>query len=69
MLRDESEQHIIASVTQMCSDMDMIVIAEYVDDEKQRDLLLKLGGDAFQGYLYSKPISLNELIELIEKRR
>ncbi len=53
----------------MCADMDMIVIAEYVDDEKQRDLLKDLGGDAFQGYLYSKPISLNELIELVEGRQ
>ncbi len=69
VLDNESDRHIISSVTSMCADMGMIVIAEYVEGERQRDLLKILGGDAFQGYLYSMPISLEDMIELVESRR
>ena len=43
--------------------------AEYVETETQRDKLKELGCDAFQGYLYSKPIRLKELLEWITERK
>lgn len=43
--------------------------AEYVETETQRDKLKELGCDAFQGYLYSKPIRLKELLEWINERK
>ena len=45
------------------------IIAEYVENSEQRDKLQSLGGDAFQGYLFSKPVSLGELFELVDKRK
>ena len=69
VLNNESDRHIISSVTSMCAEMNMIVIAEYVEGVRQRDLLKILGGDAFQGYLYSMPISLEDMIELVESRQ
>lgn len=69
VLSDETNRQIISSVAQMCKDMNMILIAEYVENSEQRDKLQSLGGDAFQGYLFSKPVSLGELFELVDKRK
>jgi EAL domain-containing protein (putative c-di-GMP-specific phosphodiesterase class I) len=36
------------------------VIAEGVETEQQHQLLLKKGCDQFQGYLYGRPVSIEE---------
>ena len=45
------------------------IIAEYVEDENQRDELKRLGCDAFQGYLYSKPLEEDALLTWMEERQ
>ena len=40
----------------------MRMVAEGVESVAQRDLLLSLGCDAFQGYLYSKPLPAAEFM-------
>ncbi len=68
VLTDEKDRQIISSVAKMCEGMNMILIAEYVEEEDQKELLKELGGDAFQGYLYSKPLSLPEMLEFVEQK-
>ena len=43
----------------------MKVIAEGVEQDKQVELLRSMGCDIIQGYYYSKPLPLDELIEFL----
>ena len=61
VLQDGTNQKIIASLILLSRTMKLKVIAEYVDNIPQRDKLQSLGCDAFQGYLYSRPISQEDL--------
>ncbi len=62
VLTNERNSDIIASIVYLGKSLHFKVIAEYVETEEQRDKLKELGCDAFQGYLYSKPLELDELI-------
>lgn len=44
--------------------MGLSVIAEGVETEEQRDLLARLGCDAFQGYLCSRPLPMGNFLAL-----
>ena len=43
-----------------------MVIAEFVDNVPQRNKLIELGCEIFQGYLYSKPVSMDEMLKLVK---
>lgn len=60
-------EDIIAAITELGKTLHFETIAEYVETEPQRDKLQKLGCNGFQGYLYSKPIPLVELIEWMKE--
>ena len=62
VLTNERNSDIIASIVYLGKSLHFKIIAEYVETEEQRDKLKELGCDAFQGYLYSKPLELEELI-------
>ncbi len=49
---------IISSIVQLASSLDLTVIAEYVETEKERDTLHEIGCNNYQGYLYSAPVFL-----------
>lgn len=65
VLTDQKSQQIVSSLTSLSRDMNMMTVAEYVDNVPQRDQLKTLGCDIFQGYLYSPPVSENRLMHLI----
>ncbi len=67
-LDNERCQRIVSSVINLGKDLHFNVVAEYVETEKQRDTLLKMGCGIFQGYLYSRPVPDNELISLLDKQ-
>ena len=67
LLDSKSSQKIVASIVELGKELDITVIAEYVETEEQRDKLLELGCKWYQGYLYSKPILLEEFIVYIKK--
>jgi len=54
---------IINSITKMAKKLGMLIIAEGVETEEQTDILVKANVDLFQGYLYSKPIPVEEFEE------
>lgn len=54
---------IINAITKMAKNLGMQIIAEGVETEVQTEILVKANVDLFQGYLYSKPISLSEFEE------
>jgi len=66
VLKDGSSNQIVSSLAELSRKMNMITIAEYVDNEPQRDELKRLGCDIFQGYLYGKPVPVEELCRLMQ---
>ena len=63
----ESDSVIVQTIIGMANNLGMQVIAEGVETEPQRQFLEKQGCLAYQGYLFGKPIPLEEFQMLLEK--
>ncbi len=50
-----TKQKLIGSMTRMCRDMGMLVIAEGVETVGERDVLTQLGCELLQGYIFARP--------------
>jgi EAL domain-containing protein (putative c-di-GMP-specific phosphodiesterase class I) len=50
-----TKQKVIRSMTSLCQDMGMLIVAEGVETPAERDALQELGCDLLQGYLFAKP--------------
>lgn len=57
MHEDSDDQAIVQAVISMSSQLGMQVLAEGVETDQQKDLLMHLGCNLMQGYLYSKPVA------------
>jgi len=49
------KQKLVGSMTTLCRELGMRVVAEGVETTAERDTLVNLGADLLQGYLYAKP--------------
>ena len=61
----DEKQAIVDAIIQMSHRLKMKVVAEGVESGQQAALLQQMGCDYVQGYYYSKPIPLGELLELL----
>ena len=52
---DERRARVVGSMTSLCHELGVIVVAEGVETVAERDTLLGLGCDLFQGYLIARP--------------
>ncbi len=59
---DTTRQKLVRSMTSVCRDMGILVVAEGIETEAERDVLADLGCDLLQGYLFGRPGPL-ELVE------
>lgn len=66
-LDNERTRSIVASIIQLGQRLNFRVIAEYVETEEQKEQLLAMGCDTFQGYLYYKDMPVENLVVLLEK--
>ncbi len=57
---DRSRTAVIEAIIRLCRDLGLRVIAEGVESEAQRQLLLSLGCDDGQGYLFGRPRPLDD---------
>jgi diguanylate cyclase (GGDEF)-like protein len=57
----EDARSIVRAIVQMAHSLQLRVVAEGVETEAQRDVLLKLGCDELQGYLFAKPMTATML--------
>lgn len=62
VLTDANVRDIISSIVFLSQEMGVTVLAEYVETSAQRETLAKLGCYHYQGYLYSPPVPLEELL-------
>lgn len=56
----ERNNSVVASVVAMARGLGMKIVAEGIETEEKIDFLRKIGCDVIQGYVYSKPLSLEE---------
>ncbi|MDD3609311.1 MAG: EAL domain-containing protein [Halothiobacillaceae bacterium] len=64
MVEDESDEAIVRSIIAMGQALGLAVIAEGVETQAQRELLCQHGCHLFQGYLYSRPLPIDEFERL-----
>ena len=64
---NKSTREIISGIVQMSQNLNCRTIAEFVETEEQRDMLLILGCVIYQGYYYSKALPPEEFLEYISR--
>lgn len=62
----DDKQAIVDAIIQMAHRLKMNVVAEGVESAQQVDLLRDMGCDYIQGYYYSKPLPMNELLDFLQ---
>ena len=63
---DMHDRSIVRTIIAMAKSMDLKVIAEGVETEEQRFILLNNGCTHYQGYLFGKPIPIEEFEKLLK---
>ena len=62
---NENDRQIVRTIISMTQNLDLKVIAEGVETENQKQILLDSGCERFQGYLFGKPLPIAEFEESI----
>lgn len=65
ILHDSTANEIARSIVMLAHALELTVVAEGVEKIEQEDLLVQLGCQYLQGYLYSKPISMQDFINFV----
>lgn len=60
---DPDDQSIARTVVTLGHSLGLNVIAEGVETEQQRDSLLEMGCDAFQGFFFGRPMDISQLMQ------
>jgi EAL domain-containing protein (putative c-di-GMP-specific phosphodiesterase class I) len=59
--KDRNKFEIVQSLVGLCHNLKIDCVIEGVETETQKEQLLKMEVDKFQGYLFSKPIPAHEI--------
>ena len=62
----DDKQAVVDAIVQMSHRLKMKVVAEGVESAQQVELLKKMECDYIQGFYYSKPLPLHELVDFLE---
>jgi EAL domain-containing protein (putative c-di-GMP-specific phosphodiesterase class I) len=65
MADDPDSMTIVSAVISLAHALNLVVVAEGVDADNQAQLLKQLNCDQMQGYLFSKPVSMDECPRLL----
>ncbi len=64
LLIDPDDRAIVSAVTALAYALDINVVAEGIESELQREMLLRMGCHSYQGYLFSRPLTAEKFDEL-----
>jgi EAL domain-containing protein (putative c-di-GMP-specific phosphodiesterase class I) len=64
---DNSDKAIVHTIIAMAQSLNLNVIAEGVETEEQRQFLLENGCSHYQGYLFSKPVPVEQFEALLKR--
>ena len=67
MMVDRKSQLLIRSMIEMAHNLEQTIVAEGVETIEQFCLLQRFGCDTIQGYLFSKPVSANEISNFFQQ--
>ena len=67
LVSNESDSSLVSTIIAMAHNFKLNVIAEGVETEEQQQILMHKGCTHYQGYLYSKPVPLDEFEALLER--
>lgn len=51
-----TKRRLVSSMTKLCADLGMQVVAEGIETERERNVLVDLGCDLMQGFLFAHPV-------------
>jgi diguanylate cyclase (GGDEF)-like protein len=69
VVTDKRDEAVISSLLVLCKKLNKLTIAEGVETIEQANKLTNLGCDLAQGYLYSKPLPVEEMTKLLSDRK
>ncbi len=64
VVREGRERTILQSIIQICSHLGILIIAEKIETEQQRNTLRNLGVPLGQGFFYGQPSADMPLVDL-----
>jgi len=64
--RDRQSSVIVASVSKLACSLGMSVVAEGVETEAQRKILIAAGCDMLQGYYFSRPMAVADAVTMVD---
>ena len=62
---NHAAQVVVDSIVQCANGLGMQVCVEGVENEQLRDFIRQYGAHSHQGYLYSRPIRMEQFMELM----
>jgi len=68
MVNNKDDQAVVHSTIELAHNLGLSVVAEGVENKSVLDLLIKLGCDTVQGFLISKPLSVEQFNAFIEQQ-
>ena len=64
---DSSDRAIVRTIIAMAQSLNLNIIAEGVETEEQREFLMSKGCTNYQGYMFGKPIPIEQFEALLKK--
>jgi len=64
--RHEKDKMIVSHIVQLSKGIGLEVVAEGIEEECQKDVLIAMGCDLGQGYLFSRPLDTSVFVEWID---
>lgn len=65
---DALSLHILDSIVELCGKLDLMIVAEGVETEEQWRYLAERGVDVLQGYLFGRPMPLDDFVKAMRER-
>ncbi len=61
LVTDKEDQIVVSAIVSLAKNFNLSLIAEGIETKEQEDFINKLGCEEYQGYLFSKPLSVKDL--------
>jgi len=67
IVENANDRAIATSIIDLAKNLNLNIVAEGVENPEQFDLLLDLGCQVFQGYLFGRPVPERDFVEQLKR--